>query len=262
MNNEIDKNGFEERRKVDLFRESAEVKPIVETATALRGPTPLPAPANFELSDSQAGSSLQNFLAILGRQWWKLAIFVACSAAAAAGLTLLLTPLFESAVAINVERRGSGVLGKDADAPSTSEMDQIMATQIELIESDPVLRPVAEKYHLLEMEHRFRWMDASETDRLRKAKTVLKQLKVVRPANTSILHISYRATEPALAADIANTIAASYLQHAFDSRQQSDSTVLNVADRQLGDLKQKIIASMSRWPLMRGSWVSSIPSNT
>ena len=37
-----------------------------------------------------------------------------------------------------------------------------MTTQIELVESDPVLRPVAEKYHLLDLENQFRWLNEAK----------------------------------------------------------------------------------------------------
>ena len=240
-----DENSNQDRRKSDLFREPAKREAEPKALAALRpAPRPLAAvPSTFELSDMQAEASFRSLVRIVRRQWWKLAAFVVASVIATGLVTSHLTPLYESTVAINVERRGSGVVGQQASAPTLSEMDQIMMTQIELIESDLVLRPVAEKYGLLDMEKQARWLNQEERERLRKSRTVLKRLKVARAPNTSILRISYRAPDPNLAADIATMIAGSYVEHAFDSREQSNAAVLSVVGRELTDLKENMISS-------------------
>ena len=232
----------QDRRHTNLFHERERETPS-QTPPESNGVRPLRGPATAALSDNQAGASLQDFFDILHRQRWKLAAFIALSLAAATLVSLWLTPLYESSLAINVERRGNGVVGQEASAPSMSEMDQIMMTQVQLIESDPVLRPVAEEYHLLELENQFRFLDRAESGRLRKSKTILKRLKVTRAPNTSILRISYRAPDPKMAADIVTMIAKTYVEHAFDSREQSNSAVLTVVEGQLSDLHQKIVSS-------------------
>ena len=44
----------------------------------------------------------------------------------------------------------------------------------------------------------------------------LKQLKVTRPPNTYLMQIGYRSADPQLAADAANAITQSYLEHSYE----------------------------------------------
>ncbi len=241
--------GFVEKRQAELFHEPT--RPESTSRSVAPAPAPAlaiaPAPVNFELSDKQAGASFQNAVNILARNRWKLAAFMAFALLATAVITLNLTPLYESKVSVNVERRGNGSgIGEQTSAlPTPGEMDQIMTTQIELIESDPVLRPAAETYHLLSLEKQFNWLNGEESRRLPTSHIVLKRLKVTRIPNTSIIRISYRATNPALAADVVTMIAKSYMEHAFDARELANAAVSSVVNRQLADLKTKMLASDS-----------------
>ena len=64
-----------------------------------------------------------------------------------------LQPIYESTAAVDVDRQApSGVVGQDSNRLSVNDADQFLATQIKLIQSDSVLRPVAQKYKLLEQE--------------------------------------------------------------------------------------------------------------
>jgi succinoglycan biosynthesis transport protein ExoP len=231
---------FPENRKVDLFTESTRREAGVRPLRPFSQMISVKSSSPFELSDTQADAGFQDFLDILCRQRWKLLSLIALALSATAFITSRVTPLYESNVSINVERRGNGVVGTEASTPTVTEMDQIMTTQVERIESDPVLRPVAEKYDLLGIEHQFRWLDDAERERLRRSRTSLKRLKVTRVSNTSILRISYRAPDPQLAADIVTMIAKSYVEHAFDSREQSNSAVLTLVGHQLTDLRERM----------------------
>jgi len=90
--------------------------------------------------------------------------------------------------------------------------------RLPVIQADSVLRPVAEKYKLRELENddwdtrKIKDADAEDTP------VILKKLKVTRPPNTYILNISYQAKDKRLAADVANGIAQSYLEHTYAIR--------------------------------------------
>ena len=246
MMNSSDDPGFIEKRAADLFSEPVKSASVSKALTAPRA-TPLavaaPHPA-FELSDRQAEASFQQLMNVIGRHRWKLAIFMICALGAIAGVTEMLTPLYESRVAVNVERRGTGsVVGEQTSLPSAGEMDQILTTQIELIESDPVLRPATEKYHLLDLEKQFSWLNDAEKKRLPHSRIVLKRLKVTRAPNTSVIRITYKAADPKLAADVVTMIVKSYIEHAFDVRELSNAAVSNVVNRQLADLSRRMAAS-------------------
>ena len=68
-------------------------------------------------------------------------------------VSLRLTPIYESTTTVDVDRQmPTGVLGQEALQNATNDADQFLATQVKLIQSDSVLRPVVDKYHLREVE--------------------------------------------------------------------------------------------------------------
>ena len=133
----------------------------------------------------------------------------------------------------------TGVLGQEAMQSATNDADQFLATQVKLIQSDSVLRPVAQRYKLLEAEG----ADAQGTVKpadAEDAPVVLKKLKVSRPPNTYLLLISYRSPDPRLAADVANAIAQSYLEHTYNIRYRSSASLSAFMEKQLEELKAKM----------------------
>jgi capsular exopolysaccharide synthesis family protein len=72
------------------------------------------------------------------------------------------------------------------------------------------------------------------------APVTLKRLKVTRPPNTYLILIGYRSEDPQLAADAANAIAQSYLEHAYTIRIRSSASLSAFMERQLEELKAKM----------------------
>ena len=68
-----------------------------------------------------------------------------------------------------------------------------MATQGELIQSDGVLRPVAEHFNLLQEKQAPAKLPAERARRKTDAPVYLNNLKIARPVNTYIIDISYRS---------------------------------------------------------------------
>ena len=69
---------------------------------------------------------------------------------------------------------------------------------------------------------------------------MLKSLRVTRPPNTYLMLISYRSEDPQLAADAANAIAQSYLEHTYNIRVRSSASLATFMERQLDELKVKM----------------------
>src|SRR4051812_37326444 len=96
---------------------------------------------------------LAHYLWILRRHGWKIAGFVAATVLATLIVSLRLTPIYESTVTVDIDRQvPTGVLGKDAAESASNDADQFLATQVKLIQSDSVLRPVVDKFRLREVE--------------------------------------------------------------------------------------------------------------
>lgn len=195
-----------------------------------------------EFEAVQPPISASHYLLVVFRQKWRILGFVATCLLVTYLVSSRLTPIYEATARIDVDRRApSGIIGQEAtQAGSSDDADQFMATQMELIQSDAVLRPVAERFNLLQRESQLEKLPADKARQKADAPTYLKQLKVTRPINTYILRISYRSSDPRLAADVANAIAQSYLEHTFEIRVRSSASLSVFMEKQLDELKAKM----------------------
>ena len=108
---------------------------------------PLSAPVLDAEYEAAAHVPLSHYLWILRRQGWKMLAFVVLVVIATLIVSLRLTPIYESTATIDIDRRmPTGVLGEESSQAVNNDADQFLATQIKLIQSDSVMRPVVEKY--------------------------------------------------------------------------------------------------------------------
>jgi capsular polysaccharide biosynthesis protein len=148
-----------------------------------------------------------------------------------------LTPIYEATTTVDVDRQSPpGVVGEDAARSALNDADQFLATQIKLVESDAVLRPVDQRFELRKQEGQ----SAVSHPRGEDAPVTFKQLKVTRPPNTYLMQISYRSPDPQLAADAANAIGESYLEQMYQIRLRSSASVTTFMERQIEELKAKM----------------------
>jgi len=190
---------------------------------------------------------LSHYLWILRRHRWRILGFVATSVIATLIVSSRLTPIYESTATIDVDRQSpSGVIGQEAVRSVLNDADQFLATQIDLIESDSVLRPVVRKYKLIDYEKEIARSPSFSPAAAEEAPVTLKRLKVARPPNTYLLKISYRSSDPQLAANVVNAVAQSYLEHTYEIRARSSASLSAFMEKQLEELKVKMEASGAR----------------
>lgn len=210
----------------------------LRNAAASQGYIPGP-PQGWDADPEEQTIPLSHYLWVLRRHRWKILSFIAISVLATLIVSKRLTPMYESTVTVDVDRRTpTGVVGQEATQSALNDADQFLATQIKLIQSDAVLRPVADQYHLRETADQD---DPAIDQALRiDAPIILKQLKVTRPANTYLLLIGYRSKDPRLAADVANAVARSYVEHTYNIRFRSAASLSTFMEKQLEELKAKM----------------------
>ncbi|MEZ5399626.1 MAG: polysaccharide biosynthesis tyrosine autokinase [Bryobacteraceae bacterium] len=198
----------------------------------------------------EAAVPLSHYLWILKRHRWKMLAFVALVTGSAWLISERITPVYEATATVDIDRQSpQGVIGQEASRSALNDSDQFLATQISLIQSDSVLRPVAEKFGLLALEGVSTGPTGSGT-RPEDAPVLLKKLKVSRPPNTYLLRISYRSTDAKLAADVANAVAQSYLEHTYNLRIRSSASLSTFMEKQLDELRAKMeqsSAALSRF---------------
>jgi capsular exopolysaccharide synthesis family protein len=200
----------------------------------------------YDAEPEHATVPLAHYLWILRRHRWKILSFICGSVAATVVISARLTPVYESTVTVDVDRQmPSGVVGQDATRMPANDSDQFLATQVKLIQSDSVLRPVAQQYHLLDLEKDAFHKTSERSRAAADAPVALKQLKVSRPPNTYLLLISYRSPDSRLAADVANGVAQSYVEHTYNIRFRSSASLASFMEKQIEELKAKMERSSS-----------------
>src|SRR3984885_11261030 len=184
---------------------------------------------------------LAHYLWILRRHTWKIVGGVLATVLATLIVSLRLTPIYESTATIDIDRRmPTGVLGQEASEIVNNDADQFLATQVKLIQSDSVMRPAVDKFHLREVEKDALEEAIDKSAVSLEAPVILKHLQVTRPPNTYILQISYRSPNRQLAADVANEIAQSYLAHTYRIRYKATASLSDFMEAQLEELKAKM----------------------
>ena len=188
---------------------------------------------------------LSHYLWILKRHRWRILSFIAACLIATFIVSMRVTPIYESTATIDVDRRmPPGILGQESMYDPTMDADQFLATQVKLIQSDSVIRPVVDKFHLRAAPPNRNGKAADlPSTRSQNAPVFLPNLKVTRPPNTYLLLIAYRSPDPNLAADVANTVATSYIRHTYDIRFRSSANLAEFMEKQLEELKAKMETS-------------------
>jgi len=212
--------------------------PALPDATRVAVPMPRPP---WESEPEPPAVPLAHYLWILRRHRWKIGGAIAGCVVATAIISARLTPIYEATATVDIDRRvPTSILGEEAVQSALNDADQFMATQVKLIQSDSVLRPVARRYNLRERERGMMDSRAVQPAVAEEAPVVLKQLKVTRPPNTYLLLVSYRSPDRQIAADVANGIVHSYLEHTYKIRYQAASGLGQFMERQLEELRAKM----------------------
>jgi capsular exopolysaccharide synthesis family protein len=193
-----------------------------------------------EPESEEPTTQLSHYLWILRRHAWRIFVFVVGCVAATVLVSSRLTPVYESTASVDIDRQApAGVIGQDAARMAPNDADQFLATQIRIIQSDSVLRPVVQRFRIPLAEGDLN-QPKIPTARSQNAPVVLKDLRVQRPPNTYLLLISYRSPDPELAASVSNAIAQSYIEHTYNIRFRAAAGLSAFMEKQLEELKAQM----------------------
>ncbi len=196
---------------------------------------------------SESVVPLAHYLWLFRRNWIRSTLLIVAVTLAALVISMQLTPIYEATVTIDVDRQTpTGVIGQESTRALTNDSDQFLATQVKMLQSDSVLRPVVERFHLpVRKPSRFRLVGKYTEQQQHEAPMALDGLKVSRPTNTYLMMVSYRSADPKLASETVNAIANSYLDHTYKIRFQSSAGLSRFMEKQLDGLRIKMESSSS-----------------
>jgi len=171
--------------------------------------------------------------------------FMALAIAGAFAVQLVAPKLYEATALVRVERYSTTAAAAQASGqlPAADDMDRVIATEIETSQSDPVLRPVVERFKLLAVEQQLRGLNVEEAQQRSKAAIRLKRLQVTRSPNSNTIRITYRASDPQLAANAANAVAQSLIDYAHEAAKRSFDQIATVVTQNMPDLVVKMDTS-------------------
>ena len=210
----------------------------------MRDSLAIPNPQHRLKDPAEFQRSMTFYVEIVCRHWAMIALLSTVFTGLVVIGCYLAPPISVGSATIAIDRQAvPETVG--GDRLMTTGDDQFMATQQTLLQADAILRPVEMQYNLLEREghlgYYWFWRYLPEKElAIRNAPIVLKNLKIERNPNTYLLTITYKDRDPQIAAEVANSVADSYLREIFDTRTKEAGRLTSSMEQQLIDLKQKM----------------------
>ncbi|MGH9581299.1 MAG: GumC family protein [Terriglobales bacterium] len=214
--------------------------------------SPAPAPHEYSLTD---------YWLVLKKHRWTIVTSVVVLVSLAALISFRSTPLYEARSRLVINREASDLLGfRDVAASTTEDWNYTVAidTQVKVLQSDTLASEVIRRLELaknpqfigdltLEDDHD----GAVQLKRKDKLEEVLlgifrRGLSVISLPNSRIVEIRYLSPDPSLAAEIANTLAQSYIEHNFKTKFESTMQTSDWLSKQLADLQLKVETSQEK----------------
>jgi len=181
--------------------------------------------ADADDEDSPSGVSFAHRLWVIRRHLWAIVGFAVFCCIGTAIYSYRITPIYESTVTVDVDRRApTAVVGQEANSSSTNDSDQFLNTQVRLIQSDAVLQSVAREFEIPRAP----------------GSVGMSSLAVTRPPATYLILISYRSTDPQRAAAVANAIAASFIEQTYSIRYKTTLSLSTFMEKQIEELRAKM----------------------
>ena len=157
--------------------------------------------------------------------------------------SLLMKPQYEAVGRVVFHRENdSGVLGfKGVDTSLVEDPEDRAAidTQIGILETDALAMLVINDLHL-DKNPKFAGRAGQSGNEDRLVESFHKSLKISKVKGTRLIEIRFRSTDPKLAADVVNQLAAAYLDQYYKSQFQASTQISDFLANQLKELQAKV----------------------
>jgi succinoglycan biosynthesis transport protein ExoP len=191
--------------------------------------------------------ALSHYFWIFRRHAWQIALAVIVVGGLTALYCFRVQPLYEATSRITIDQRApSSGLGQQDNPAGGSDIEQVITTEMQILQSDEVLRPVVEQFHLpvsgMNTAHPQNKNSGSTSPEsaIGESAVVIPNYTVTHLPNSTLIDIHYRATDPRQAAAVANAIARSYIARAIEGRVHASVGVSEFMEEQISQLKKKM----------------------
>ncbi len=193
--------------------------------------------------------NLRSIAQVFWRRWPTIALCTALAVGLAVAFLTLVTPLYTSTVTVLIDPRRENVVDSSQSVlTSFGTDDGAVDSQIQLLQSLATVRRVVERLNLADDPEFGPKKKLFETVTPEQAgntasDNLQRQVKVTRVAKSFVAEVSVTSRDPAKASNIANAIADGYLLDQVTVKNNAAKLAAAWLDRQLGELKQRVIDS-------------------
>jgi capsular exopolysaccharide synthesis family protein len=175
---------------------------------------------------------LRDYLRVLWRRKWILVICVVVLESTVAIGTFLQTPVYRATAKVLIEREVPKVMSFQEVSPIDTTSQDYYQTQYEIIRSRPIIEKVLDRLGLLQSHPAL----ANARDPV---SAFLTRVSIEPIRNSRLVGITVEDEDAKLAAEIANLIAALYVEETINTRLEAARQALGWLSDQLVDLKAK-----------------------
>jgi chain length determinant protein EpsF len=187
----------------------------------------------------------QFLLALKGRFWVFLSL-LAATVLAAIVVTILMPKTYDATVSVLVDNRDEQMMNQQ-QMPARAQLGY-MQTQVDIIQSQRVARQVVKDLHLADNDAvRADWQKAGAkgTPEDWVATGLLSKLKV-EVSQSSVIGVSYSASNSKFAADVANAFAKAYVDTTLQLRTQPAQQASSWFDEQLKGMRADLETAQAK----------------
>ena len=205
-----------------------------------------PHPLTIEPHEDQI--SIIQFWRVLQKRRWLVLYTLAAIVSTVAVVSLLLPKRYDASGRILLDLEGPSDLALEQTVmPMGIDLNTKLETQIRIVQSDTIANSVIKQLALqrntsfagkLADQSGKDFDDLSLQTRTKLNKAFHKALNVQLIPKTQIVEVHFRSKDPRLAADVANSVANTYIEHNFQTKYKATLQTSDWLTKQLDDLKK------------------------
>jgi succinoglycan biosynthesis transport protein ExoP len=226
--------------------------------SAYTGGIMIPPAVHFASQADPDSETFGSYWHILARRKWTLLAIAVLGTAAGLALAKIQTPVYRARALVEIESLNDDFLNMRTVSPmaptegSQQPPDYNIRTQAVVMASRPVLERAVDtgdlQQRLIAADHPARWMFwKSEPDPAKQAPPrdraigiITANLKTRAEPNTRVVEATYEASDPKLAADVLNAVAAAFGDLNQQRRLEASQHTGEWLSQQLADVKSKL----------------------
>lgn len=203
--------------------------------------------------DQEQTFDLREIFATIRANALPISVILAATLALGALITLLQTPRYTAETTLQINDQSAQILGKQDDAMqdpvvAASDTERFLQTQVDILKSRALAERVAQRLRLVGNSKFYEAMGVrTPSEKLSREEledltisTLEEAREVDLPRNTRLATVSFKSTQPELAARVANTFADEFVKSNLQRRFESSAYAREFISGQLDEARAKV----------------------